>query len=319
VLKTSFLAVVFFLCFDSIQGQDRNIPVLTSDIDNFWTAYDSVQKLSDTTLQKQIIQTLYLDKATMGLRDFMRLRQHSASRHLKNISRYPKFWNSVRTNTLAIQQHKDEMNLIMDRFRNLYPAFRQPEVYFAIGCLNSGGTTQGERVLIGAEIAASDKNTDASELNAWLQNVFCEQQDIIFLVTHETVHIQQKNTYTKMLLPRCIKEGAADFIAEILMERKFSSPYMIYGLEHERELWEKFRSEMFENESKDWLYNGSQVDNADLGYFMGYQICKSYYDLADDKKKAIAEMLDLNFNNRTVMSNFFDKSGYALKWPSEPQ
>ncbi len=315
MLKTFFLLVVFFSCFASGHGQNKNVTVLTSDIDNFWIAYDSVQKLNDTTLQKQIIQSLYLDKATTGLRDFMRLRQHSASRHLKNINRYPKFWNSVRTGTLAIQQHKDEMDLIMERFRNLYPEFRQPEIYFTIGCLNSGGTTQGERVLIGAEIAVSDKNTDAFELNTWLQKVFCEQQDIIFLVTHETVHIQQKNTYTKMLLPRCIKEGAADFLAEILMERKFSSPYMIYGLEHEKVLWEKFRSEMFENESKDWLYNGSQVENADLGYFMGYQICKSYYDLAEDKKKAVAEILDLNFNNKAMMSKFFDRSGYAAKWP----
>jgi hypothetical protein len=297
-----------------VRGQDSNFPVLTSDIDNFWVAYDSLQKVNDTTLQKQIIQNIYLDKATIGLRDFMRLRQHSASRHLRNISKYPKFWSSVRMRTLEIEHHKAEMGDIMARFRKIYPPFRQPEIYFSIGCLNSGGTTQGERVLIGAEIAASNKNTDASELNSWLQEVFSEQQDIIFLVTHETVHVQQKNIYTKMLLPRCIKEGAADFLAELLIERKFTSPYIIYGLAHEKELWEKFRLDMYEAEAKDWLYNGNAVENADLGYFMGYQICKSYYESAFDKKKAIAEILDLNFNNKAMVTRFFEKSGYASKW-----
>jgi hypothetical protein len=314
VHKRNLIALVFLVCSAAVRGQGDSFAVLTSDIDNFWTAYDSILKVNDTTLQKQIIQTVYLDKATAGLKDFIRLRQHSASRHLRNISHYPRFWSSVRTRTLEIKRHKGEMAEIMSRFRSVYPPFRQPEIYFSIGCLNSGGTTQGERVLIGAEIAASDKYTDASELNTWLQKVFSEQQDIIFLVTHETVHIQQKNIYTKMLLPRCIKEGAADFLAELLVERKFVSPYMIYGAAHEKELWQKFRSVMFETEAKDWLYNGNLVENADLGYFMGYQICKSYYEAASDKMKAVSEMLDLNFNNRGMVTKFLDKSGYAAKW-----
>jgi hypothetical protein len=45
----------------------------------------------------------------------------------------------------------------MDRFSKMYPGFRQPDIYFTIGCLNSGGTTLRDRVLIGTEIAAADK------------------------------------------------------------------------------------------------------------------------------------------------------------------
>ncbi len=313
-LRGMLLTFAFMCCTMTGKGQAGNFSVLTGDIDNFWAAYDSLVKLSDTTLQKQIIQALYLDRATPGLRDFVRLRQHTASRHLKNINSYPKFWNSVRTRTLEIRRHKAEMEAIMARFKEIYPSFRPPEIYFTIGCLNSGGTTQGDRVLIGTEIAASDRNTDATELNTWLQKVFSEQQDIVFLVTHETVHIQQKNIYTKMLLPRCIKEGAADFLSELLTQRKFSSPYMIYGAAHEKELWEKFRVEMYGTESKDWLYNGNMVENADLGYFMGYQICKSYYEAAIDKTSAVAEILELNVNSKAAVTRFFEKSTYASKW-----
>ncbi len=198
----------------------------------------------------------------------------------------------------------------MNNFRSLYPSFKQPEVYFTIGCLNSGGTTGGGRVLIGAEITAADTSVDASELSTWLQKVFREQGDVVFMVAHETVHVQQRNTSTQMLLARCIKEGSADFIAELVTGKKLSSPYMIYGTANEKELWKKFQSEMSGNDSKDWLYNGSQSDNADLGYFMGYVISKSYYSNAVNKKDAVREILELNFNSRKDVEEFLFKSKY---------
>jgi uncharacterized protein YjaZ len=71
---------------------------------------------------------------------------------------------------------------------------------------------------------------------------------------------------------------------------------------------------MWNAEAKDWLYNGNQSDPADLGYFMGYQICKAYMKQATDKPKAIAEILELNVNSRSAVTKFFEKSGYARKW-----
>ena len=91
-------------------GQNQKPKISTIDIDNFWLAYDSIQKTNDKTLQIKIVQELYLDKASIGLKDFMVSREHTAKRHLENILKYPKFWISVRPKTLEINSHKKEID-----------------------------------------------------------------------------------------------------------------------------------------------------------------------------------------------------------------
>jgi uncharacterized protein YjaZ len=306
--------LVFALLSTQILYGQSPVKIFTSDIDNFWNAYDKVIKLSDTTEQKKIIQELYLDKATEGLKHFIKLRNHSASRHLRNILKYPKFWGSIRPNTLGIKSHSEEIQKLMDRFKEIYPAFKQPDIYFTIGILNSGGTTMANQVLIGSEIGVADALTDASELSNWLQQVFKASKDVVYLVIHEVVHTQQKMKNTSAdLLTTCLQEGSADFITELLLEKQIESPYIAYGLAHEKELWEKFKNEMHGTENKDWLYNGSNVPVADLGYFMGYTICKTYYSNSPNKKKAIEEILGLVYGNTIMTNKFLIQSGYAEK------
>ena len=300
------------LFFSSTFGQTTKI--FTSDIDNFWIAYDSVQTTKDTVKQLQFIQELYLDKATAGLKDFMIARGHSAKRHLQNILKFPKFWTSLRPHTLDIKNHTKEIEQLMQRFKLLYPSFKQPDVYFTIGVLNSGGTTNAEKILIGSEIACSDKTVDASELNSWLQGVFQNNKNVVYLVAHEVVHTQQKlgdseDDENTNLLGYCLREGACDFIAELLLEKEIASPYMTYGKANEKTLWQEFQNEMSGQEVKNWLYNGSQVQHADLGYFIGYAICKSYYDNSKNKKKAIKQIIELDYKPKSVFK-FLKKSKY---------
>ena len=53
-----------------------------------------------------------------------------------------------------------------------------------------------------------------------------------------------------------------------------------------KKLWKLFEVEMLGQETKNWLYNGDEAPNgnADLGYFIGYEICKSYYENSKNKK-----------------------------------
>jgi hypothetical protein len=60
-----------------------------------------------------------------------------------------------------------------------------------------------------------------------------------------------------------------------------------------------------------WLYNGWNAKvlgdrPADLGYWMGYQISKAYYDSATDKRRAVREILSIRDFDR-----FVTQSGYA--------
>src|SRR5918912_187453 len=51
---------------------------VTSDIDNFWRAFDLAMKESDRERRIAIFQAEYLDRGSPGLRDFLRLRIKSA-------------------------------------------------------------------------------------------------------------------------------------------------------------------------------------------------------------------------------------------------
>ena len=305
-----FLCIVSSLC----SGQAVQKPkVSTIDIDNFWQAYDSTQTTQDTLRQQAFIQQLYIDRGTEGLHAFMRARDYSAPLWVRLINRYPKYWKSIRPNTLSLKSKSAEIENSIARFKELYPSLKDAQMYFTVGGLKSGGTTDGRMVLVGSEIATGNAGTDVSEFTSnWLAEVFKEQKEdnIIPLNVHEYVHTQQKGE-SKNLLGQAIMEGSCDFITELVIGRLMQTTYINYGLLHEKELKESFRKEMFSKSYNNWLYNGDHAETvADLGYFMGYQICKSYYAHSTDKKKAIKEIIELNYNNSKVVKKFLINSGY---------
>jgi hypothetical protein len=320
-MKFLVFTIIIILPLHIIAAPPHKTKICTHDIDRYWAAYDSVLKVTDTTAQRQIIQSMYIDKASKGLQDFIAPRELSARMYVKNIHQKPKFWASLRPHTLQIQSYKTDIEKLMFKFKELYPKFRQPDVYFTIGCLTSGGTTSSERILIGSEIAAADSTVDASELGDWWKGEFKDNRNVVYLVAHEVGHTQQSagdvesdNNYN--LLCCALREGSCDFIAEQLLGEPILATYISYGKAHEKELWRKFKKEMEGRETKNWLYNGVDAPggNADLGYFMGYAICKAYYDYAVDKKKAFADIIELEFSNTIKVHNFLELSRYPAKW-----
>lgn len=188
---------------------------------------------------------------------------------------------------------------------------RPAKIYFTIGGLRSGGTVNNDMVLVGAEIATADQTTDATELSDWLKNVFKNQQpaNLVSLNVHEYVHTQQKpNGGT--LLAQSISEGAADFISELVTGKLNQNAYTVYGRQHESQLKESFKIDMFSTEMSNWLYNGANVAHADLGYFMGYAICKSYYNHHPNKKKAVKDIIELNIQDALQVQGFLTASKY---------
>lgn len=311
-MRQRLFILLFLITALTAFGQTKS-KIFTADIDNFWQAYDSVKTTKDTLKQLEFIQKLYLDKASDGLKEFMAGRDHSAKRHLKNILKCPKFWTSIRPHTLLVNSYEADIEKIMLSFKKLYPNFREPDVYFTIGLLNSGGTITKDKILIGTEMASADSTVDASEVASWLRGFFKDNVDVVSMVAHEVGHTQQEEHSTKKynLLGYCIREGSCDFIAELLLQEPIISPYMTYGQANEKTLWKKFVKKMDGEDFKDWLYNGHTAPNgqADLGYFIGYVICKSYYEKTTDKQKALKEIIELDYTKESVQK-FLTKSGY---------
>lgn len=312
-IKAVVSLIFYFLLNCAIFGQNEKAQIFTSDIDNFWQAFDSVQTSSDMQKQIQLMQTLYIDKGTEGLKAFMDLRNFDAERLVKTINQYPNFWKSIRPNTYLVKEKEAEINKYLKKFYDLYPSYREAKIYFTITSIRSGGTTKDSVVLVGTEIATGNKNTDVSEFpDKRLETFFKNQEanNIVPFTIHEYVHTQQKRE-GNVLLGQAIAEGACDFIAEVVLETKLQHAYLTYGRKNEQRLKAQFKEEMFSEDFTNWLYNGTTTETVgDLGYFMGYAICRSYYNKATNKKKAIAEIIELDYGDIAEIKVFLEKSGY---------
>jgi hypothetical protein len=287
--------------------------VFTSDIDNFWMAFDSVQTTTEKDRQLQIMQSLYIDKGTTGLKSFMQLRNFDAGKLVESIHKYPKFWRSIRENTLQVPPAVPVIEKYLARFKVLYPEMRKATIFFTITPARAAGVALDSTALIGTEIAMGNRYTDVSEFpDKRLANFFKpkETNNIVPVAIHEYVHTQQ-STEGKVLLGQCIYEGSCDFITELVLGEPLTHSYLTYGKEHEKELKEAFKKEMFTEDYANWLYNGNKATTmGDLGYFMGYAICKAYYRHSKNKKLAIRQIITLNYADLSAVRNFLAASKY---------
>jgi len=313
-MKKRFLLLALVLTvFCSNLAAQKQTAIHTEDIDNFWAAYDAIQKTNDLSKKMEIINSQYINIGSKGLKAFMVTRQYNDTLWIELIDKLPKFWNSIRPNTLAIKHKTAELELGVKKLKAIYPDLKPAEIYFTVGGLRSGGTVKDNLILVGAEIATGNVNTDVSEFsNDWFKNVFKEQSldNIVYLNIHEYIHTQQ-NPNGSSLLGQVIREGSCDFIAELCLQKPVKTKYMNYGLANAASIKANFKKELFSDSFDNWLYNGKQrSEDADLGYYIGYEICKAYYQQAKNKKQAIKDIIELNFGSDNAVELFLEKSGF---------
>jgi hypothetical protein len=187
---------------------------------------------------------------------------------------------------------KEQIIKSLVKLKDYYPDAIFPPVYFVIGAMSSGGTSSDDGLIIGAEMYGRTPTMPKEELDDWLQTVIKSVDEVPHIVAHELIHFQQ--TYDGgTLLSACLKEGSADFIAELISGKHINQHVHDFANPKERELWEEFRQRMDKKDYDGWLYSQSPGRPNDLGYWMGYQITKSYYENAKDKKKAIKDILTI--------------------------
>lgn len=316
-----------------VNADPERAKFVTSDIENFWRAFDLAAKEMSSEKKIQIYQTEYLDKGSIGLQDFVRMRIKSAKDLVSVVETLPRFYASVRPQTLRAAETEKRMRKSFRKFKKLYPNAVFPDVYFVIGVANTGGTASDNGLLIGTELFGTTKGTVRDEFPAFFRRYAPEKTDeaalqkivetalkvalkpiekVPIIVAHESCHFNQN--YAKKqttLLEKSIQEGACDFIAELIAGEPLNTDQKIYGNEHETELWREFEPEMNNTDLSKWMYNGfkSKDRPGDLGYYMGYKISWSYYDNAKNKRQAVSDILNIK-----DFSDFFQKSRYREKF-----
>lgn len=294
--------------------------VVTADIDRFWAAYDAIRATDDIDEQVRILVRQYILPGSPGLHAFMEARGYTPLGYVNAIRRYPKYWDSIRPRTQVIQGFLPGLEPALAGLRRVYPGMRPSAVYFTVGVMRSGGTTQGDKVLIGAEVATGDPSVDLSELPAsrraaWTPYFATDPAKALdLLVVHEVVHTQQQGG-AQTLLAQAVFEGVADFVAERATGRVPELEYMRYGAANTAAVRAAFKRDMGGSEYGYWLYSDATnpFGVRDLGYYVGYAISAAYYEKAADKAEAIRTMIELNTGDAAAVQAFVDASGWLAE------
>lgn len=183
----SRLLILFLLTASLARAQH----VITDDLDRFYAAFDAIHGSDDTSRHAALLDTLFIQPASPGPQAMFAARRYTPAEYLGNIRDYPKFWQSLRNNTQTIPQHAGNMQLGVDKLRQLYPELRPADIYFTVGAFRSGGTITDGMVLIGSEISLGDSTTDVSEFrpeHEWLQTLYTDRlgPELVFSISTNT-------------------------------------------------------------------------------------------------------------------------------------
>jgi hypothetical protein len=316
-MRATFILFTIAGCLSAQNSDPAKARLVTSDIPRFWAVFDkaSLQDAAD------LFQREYFDIGSDGLKTFVQVRIHNPRELAAVVAARPRYFAAIRENTLSLERNPEVKAAIQASFRKLkeiYPDAVFPDVYFLIGAMNTGGTTDGGKgMLIGLEMNARDDGTPVDELTQWERTVVGQISNVPRMVAHEVIHIEQKQAIPsresrrkKTLLESALGEGGADFLGEKISGGIINAAQRAFGNMHERELWEEFRTAMNGTDTSKWLYEGERAQGrpADMGYYMGYRICEAFYQKAVDKSEAVRRILALN-----DPEGLLRESGYAEK------
>ena len=136
---------------------------------------------------------------------------------------------------------------------------------------------------------------------------------------HEFIHLQQKDG-NGQLLTQTLNEGVAEFLSELFFEQELAgngyAPHIVFGKSHEAEVWRQFKAGMFVKNRgfMGWLYGSKAIGGKevqDLGDFVGYKICKAFYEKTAVKAASIMTLLERDVSSDESIRAFVVHSGYG--------
>ena len=311
-----FILFVFIGVISCNQKPKITQEIINSDVINFWDAFDKISTSKDTILQLKYINELFIDKASKGQKGMFEARNYTPKEYVNAINTYPKFWKSIRKNTLENEKYNVKIREGIANFKEIYPDLKPATIYYTMGVFRSPGTGFNDLALIGCEFALGDKNTVTDEFTDDLSHVknyfkINPTEYLDFLNIHEYVHTQQ-NPALNNTLSQSLFEGIADFIASKVTNKNAPFKYHKFGLQNENELKKAYEKEVFNiRKMGDWMWNeNNQFQTRDLIYFIGYRIAEANYNRNSDKNLAIKEMIELDYTNEAQIEKLVNNSGY---------
>lgn len=300
-------------------GQQQTIKIVTSDIDHFWEAYDKITVSKDSLERIKLINELYINRGSDGLKGLMAARDYKDYEYVEAILNYPKYWNSIRGNQQNMLKDAAVAEKYFQELKRIYPELKDATVYIPIGVFRSGGTYMNGNVLIGGEYFLANENAVIDELPERIQTAIKLSVPYNFPLTalHELIHTQQKPWENNTIVHICMAEGVAEFISTLIAKAPLSAPVK-YGKENKEKVVKQFMKEVVrDSDVWNWVWNANQNELGvrDLGYYIGFEICEIYYNKATNKEQAIKDLIELDYNDEVAFAKMLDESKFLpLTW-----
>src|SRR5688572_28048129 len=121
VLHLLFLTAVF------AQSPPR---IITTDIDNFWIAYDKIVTTKDNAEQLEYLNKLFIEKASHGQQEMIKARRYTSQEYIDAINKRPEYWATIRPRTLKAKDFAADFVTGIEKLRKIYPELKPANIYF---------------------------------------------------------------------------------------------------------------------------------------------------------------------------------------------
>lgn len=290
----TFLSLTFFWIAGAFSqpnypSNPEEARLVFTDVEHFVEAWQSLEEKTDTL---NVIQELYIDRATPGLNEYINRFGLDAASIQMAIRKYPEKYSKIASFLETMETWQPEYTLLMKEFNKVLSNAMFAPTYLLVADYKGIGQASRFGQLVSVEKRLS---TDLKSLKN--------------TIVHELTHFQQAMTmgierytgiYTKKdnMLDVILREGGADFITHSLVRKNVEAFTKLNNyMAKELHWWKKFLKDL-ETDDEDFWVNVSFNDNnkgnpIQLGYAVGFKIVESYYNRMDDKQRALQDILDI--------------------------
>jgi hypothetical protein len=327
-VRNIFLTLIFGFTINVCSSQN----LIVTDLQNFGQMFLQLSKAKSTDDTLNLIKNLVINNGTETFKKYVQLKEgqnnfHIENEYLKKLRNYPKYYKSVLKQSEIFKTKKiaRKVNNAFATLLKIYPEAKIKPTFICVGFMDDGGKSFETGQFVGIELFACNEKADTSELDNNLINYLratgFDLNRIDELIIHELVHLSQfkgdndfVKTFTGSLkyIP-LLGEGGAAFITDLLFKFKvtigpgtFNTKQFEYCEQNRAKLWQDYKNLKDNSQISDFFYgNNSLYPVRSIGYYLGYQVCKRYYNNATDKKKAIKEIIEVTDYDKLVNQSGF--------------
>lgn len=280
-------AALLAACLPWAASAGPKIEIRTDDVERFYALYNATDGRPSAAQLDQ-----YLAQGSASLKEFAQLRRVTGERIAAQIAADPAMYRDARDCLALLPQVKQRATAALRKLGELYPQATFPPVAIVVGRGKPVGITNPAGVTIGLEAlcAADFMNPDPEDR-------------FVRVIAHEYAHIQQPAAAQELdpgdpragVLGMSLTEGGAEFVAELISGGVANPGLATRVRGRERAIGEAFLREQDNSDFSQWMFNYRKGSDEpyDQGYWVGYRIVKAYYERAEDKRAALATILQM--------------------------